>query len=92
MNLTENCGGLLFAAIEEVEIYLRAKFAYYHAHKYGVLSYMDAVNYNKRHRHDKFKELIEAEIKNNRKVLFIRRKPVRFNTPPLCGGCKLEYT
>jgi abortive infection bacteriophage resistance protein len=63
---------LLFAAIEEVEIYLRAKFAYYHAHKYGVLGYMNAANYNKMHRHDRFKELIEAEIKNNRKVLFVQ--------------------
>ena len=63
---------LIFAAIEEVEIYLRAKFAYYHAHKYGVLGYMDAANYNQRHRHDRFKELIETEIKNNRKVLFVQ--------------------
>jgi hypothetical protein len=23
---------------------------------------------------------------------FIRRKPIRFNTPPLCGGCELKYT
>jgi abortive infection bacteriophage resistance protein len=61
---------VLFAAIEEVEIYLRAKFAYYHAHKYGVLGYRDAANYNNRHRHDRFKDLIAAEIKNNRKVLF----------------------
>jgi hypothetical protein len=21
---------------------------------------------------------------------FIRRRPIRFNTPPLCGGCKLS--
>jgi abortive infection bacteriophage resistance protein len=63
---------LLFAAIEEVEIYLRAKFAYYHAHKYGVLGYLDAANYNTRHQHDKFKELIKTEIKNNRKVLFVQ--------------------
>jgi abortive infection bacteriophage resistance protein len=63
---------LLFAAIEEVEVYLRAKFAYYHAHKYGVLGYMNAANYNKRHRHDRFKELIETEIKNNHKVLFVQ--------------------
>jgi abortive infection bacteriophage resistance protein len=63
---------LLFAAIEEVEIYLRAKFAYYHAHKYGTLGYMDAGNYNKRHRHGRFMGLIEAEIDNNKKVLFVQ--------------------
>jgi abortive infection bacteriophage resistance protein len=64
--------GLLFAAVEEVEIYLRAKFAYYHAHKYGALGYMNAANYNKRHCHKKFEELIGAEIKNNRKLLFVQ--------------------
>jgi abortive infection bacteriophage resistance protein len=32
---------LIFAAIEEVEIYLRSKFAYYHAHKYGAFGYMN---------------------------------------------------
>jgi abortive infection bacteriophage resistance protein len=63
---------LLFAAIEEVEIYLRARFAYYHAHKYGALGYMDAVNYNNRHCHVRFEALIEAEIRNNHKVLFVR--------------------
>jgi abortive infection bacteriophage resistance protein len=64
--------GLLFTAIEEVEVYLRAKFAYYHAQKYGALGYMDAANYNKWHRHDGFKGRIDAEINNNRKVLFVQ--------------------
>ena len=63
---------LLFAAIEEVEIYLRSQFAYFHAHKYGATGYLSAANYNTRHRHDKFQQLIEAEIQNNRKVLFVQ--------------------
>ena len=63
---------LLFAAIEEVEIYLRAKFAYYHAHKYGATGYLDASNYNNRHRHDRFESLIKNEIKNNKNVLFVQ--------------------
>jgi len=63
---------LLFAAIEEVEIYLRAQFAYFHSHKYGVTGYLDAANYNTRHRHDKFQQLIEAEIQKNKKVLFVQ--------------------
>jgi len=69
---------LLFAAIEEVEIYLRAQFAYYHAHKYGVTGYLNIANYNARHRHDKFQELIEAEIQNNRKVLFVQHHLVNY--------------
>jgi len=63
---------LIFAAIEEVEIYLRAKFAYYHAHKYGATGYLDAANYNSKHRHDRFQGLIDAEIKNNHKLLFVQ--------------------
>jgi abortive infection bacteriophage resistance protein len=63
---------LLFAAIEEVEIYLRAKFAYYHAHKYGATGYLDSTNYNTRHCHDRFQGLIDAEIKNNSKALFVQ--------------------
>ncbi|MCL2411631.1 MAG: Abi family protein [Treponema sp.] len=63
---------MLFSAVEEVEIHLRAKFAYYHAHKYGVTGYLDAANYNERHRHDVFMEKIENEIKNNRKALFVQ--------------------
>jgi abortive infection bacteriophage resistance protein len=63
---------LLFAAVEEIEIYLRAKFAYYHAHKYGEIGYLDAANYNSRHKHEKFKERINAEIKNNENVLFVK--------------------
>jgi len=63
---------LLFAAIEEVEIYLRSQFAYFHSHKYGVTGYLNAANYNLRHRHDKFQKLLETEIQNNRKVLFVQ--------------------
>jgi abortive infection bacteriophage resistance protein len=63
---------ILFAAIEEIEIYLRARFAYYHAHTYGALGYLDAANYNTRHRHDKFRGRIKAEIDNNCKVLFVQ--------------------
>jgi abortive infection bacteriophage resistance protein len=63
---------LLFAAIEEVEIYLRAQFAYFHSRKYGATGYLDAANYNTRHCHDKFQKLIETEIQNNKKVLFVQ--------------------
>ena len=63
---------LLFTAIEEVEIFLRAKLAYFHAHKYGAIGYLSATNYNNRHCHDRFQGLIDAEIKNNKKVLFVQ--------------------
>jgi UDP-N-acetyl-D-mannosaminuronic acid dehydrogenase len=37
------------------------------------------------------KDLRAASKPESADAFFIRRKPIRFNTPPLCGGCKLEY-
>jgi abortive infection bacteriophage resistance protein len=67
-----NMRNLLFATIEEVEIYLRAEFAYYHAHNYGATGYMNSANYNSRkHNHNSFTEKIKTEISQNKKVLFV---------------------
>ena len=74
-----NLRNLLFAAIEEVEIFLRAKLAYFHAHKYGVEGYLDENNYNKRHNHNKFQEKIKNEIQNNKKVLFVQHHIDKYN-------------
>lgn len=63
--------GILLAALEEVEIYLRAKFAYYHGHKYGSEGYMDAENYSDKHKAERFHENLEREIKNNGKSAFV---------------------
>jgi abortive infection bacteriophage resistance protein len=62
---------LLFAAIEEVEIYLKSEFAYYHAHHYGAVGYMDSINYNGKHNHNSFMDKISTEISQNKKVLFV---------------------
>jgi len=70
---------LLFASIEEVEIFLRAKFAYYHAHEYGTTGYLNAANYNSRHKHDIFQKLIDDEIKNNKNVLFVKHHISNYN-------------
>lgn len=63
--------GILFAALEEVEIYLRAKFSYFHAHKYGAEGYMDAANYSSHHRAEKFKENLDREIASNSRSAFV---------------------
>ena len=63
---------LLFAGIEEVEVYLRAKLAHYHACKYGAMGYQDAANFNTRHCHENFRILIDAEIEKNKKILFVQ--------------------
>lgn len=63
---------ILFSALEEVEISLRSRFAYYHAHKYGPIGYLEASNFNDLHNHDRFKEQLEREIESNNKVLFVK--------------------
>jgi len=63
--------GILFSALEEVEVYLRAKIAYFHAHKYGAEGYMDAANFSDRHKADKFHENVRREIANNGRSAFV---------------------
>ena len=62
---------VLLAALEEVEIYIRAKFAYFHAHKYGAEGYMDAANYSDHHQAEKFKDNLAREISSNSRSAFV---------------------
>lgn len=62
---------LLSMTIERIELRFRTQIAYYHAHKYGPLGYLDAVNYTKKHKHDRFLEHIERAIKNNAQQPFV---------------------
>ena len=64
--------GILFSAVEEVETFLRARFAYYHAHKYGATGYLDSGNYSDKHNAKKFNAALRRGIANNKKVLFVK--------------------
>lgn len=64
--------GILFTAVEEVEVFLRTKFAHYHSHKYGADGYMKNDNFSKKHDQKKFHENIQREIATNSKVLFVK--------------------
>lgn len=63
--------GILFAALEEVEVYLRTKFAYFHAHKYGAEGYINPTNYSSHHHAEKFRENLEREIAANSRSAFV---------------------
>ena len=63
---------ILFSAIEQVELYFRTQLAYFHAHKYGPLGYMDAANYGQKHDHVRFQQLFNEEVRRNRKILFVK--------------------
>jgi len=64
--------GILFSAIEEVEVFLRSQFAYYHAHKYGADGYLQEHSFSERHDHQKFMDNIAREVENNRKSSFVQ--------------------
>ena len=63
---------VLFSALEEIEVYLRTKIAYYHAHHYGPSGYLSAENFAPKHNHGKFLDKLNLEIQNNQKVPFVR--------------------
>lgn len=65
--------GILFNALEETEIFLRSKIAYFHAHKYGALGYMDKANFFvKAELHENFIENFKREIDKNKNILFVK--------------------
>lgn len=82
--------GILFNALEETEIYLRAQIAYFHAHKYGTTGYLNKENFykdsdnskhivKKQNFHKKFIEDFNREIKKNRNVLFVKHHNEKYN-------------
>ncbi|GHS92633.1 CAAX amino protease [Planctomycetales bacterium] len=62
---------MLFSALEEVEIFLRAKLSFYHAQKYGAGGYGDARNFNARHQHQVFLEHLQKAIAKHKTVPFV---------------------
>lgn len=75
--------GILFNALEETEIFLRSKIAYFHAHEYGALGYMDETNFSIKYEckdgeckkiefHKNFIENFKREIDKNKNILFVK--------------------
>ena len=63
---------LIFTIVEEIEIFIKTKLAYYHAHKYGPHGYWDDKNFNVSHQHDHFIKQIESEIIRNKNTLWVK--------------------
>lgn len=57
---------LIFSIIEEIELFLRTQFAYYHAHRYGALGYLDPENFNDMHNPDDFSDRIDHVLYEHR--------------------------
>lgn len=71
--------GIILTALEEIEIYLRSQISYYHTRKYGSLGYTDPSNYNARHKHEKFKDTYDREIRNHSSVAFVKHHKKHYN-------------
>jgi abortive infection bacteriophage resistance protein len=70
---------LLFSVLEELEVYLRARLSYYHAHKYGADGYMNSVNFNFHHDHLDFASRLNDLVKGNDKLLFVKHHITKYN-------------
>jgi abortive infection bacteriophage resistance protein len=64
--------GLLFHVIETIELHLRTQLAYYFAHHYGPLGYLNADYYSSKHNAEKFAQQIERRIRDNRNTLVVQ--------------------
>ena len=63
---------IIFSAIEEIEIYIRAIFAYHHAHTFGPLGYLDNKNFIQSHNHTEFMKKIGSEKESRSRELFVK--------------------
>lgn len=70
---------ILLSVSEAIEISIRARLSYLHAHKYGAVGYLDPNNFSPRHKHNLFTENYKREIKNNEKVAFVKHHIEKYN-------------
>lgn len=63
---------LLFSAIEEIEVFWKCQLSYFHSHKYGSLGYLDKNNFSDKHNQPKFLKLLDKELENHKKSLFVK--------------------
>ena len=62
---------LIFTALEELEIYVRAQLSYQHTHNYGADGYKNPNNFNSRHNHNDFTLRLDDLVKTSNKLSFV---------------------
>ena len=70
---------ILFSALEEIEIALRSRLAYFFVHKHSPTAYLDEGYFSKNHDHKKFIETLQREIDHNSKVLFVKHHKEKYD-------------
>jgi abortive infection bacteriophage resistance protein len=69
---------ILFSALEEIEIALRSRLAYFFVHKHSPTAYLDGSNFSKYHNHEKFIETLQREIDHNSNMLFVKHHKEKY--------------
>lgn len=69
----------LFSALEEIEISMRARLAYFHAHKYSPVGYLDASIFSRSHKHQKFLDMFNREVEHSSNVPFVKHHQDCYN-------------
>ena len=70
---------IIYSALEELEISLRAQISYYHSHKYGSDGYMKSDTFNSQHNHTDFIERINGLVKKNNKLPFVMHHTTNYD-------------
>lgn len=71
--------GLIFSTIEDIEINIRTKLAYFVAHKYGALGYLSDDMFSVRHNTAKFDEKVRLCINENSSTLVVKHHQANYN-------------
>ena len=62
---------ILMSAIEPIEVILKTKISYFHAHSYGAEGYKECANFLNSDRHEKFIRTFNESINKNKKAPFV---------------------
>lgn len=71
--------GLLFSVIEDIEVNMRSKLAYYTAHKYGAMGYITDDMFSERHDSDKFIKKVNSCIEENASTLVMKHHKEKYD-------------
>ena len=70
---------LLFGVIEEIELMLRTRLSYHHAHKYGNIGYKNKCNFRESYNSGDLEKHISIAIRNNAKKPFVEHHVKKYN-------------
>lgn len=70
---------LISFAIEKIEVHIRTKLAYTHAHTYGAEGYMHSSSFNDRHNHDAFVRHVNSCISENSNTLVVKHHKKQYD-------------